>query len=371
MADQRIGIVGAGIGGLTAALAMLRRGQNVTVLEQAPELGEVGAGLTLTPNATRVLVDLGLGEVLADIADSPARQSVNHYQTDAVLVNTARGEDTRERYGAPYYQVHRADAHEFTGLEQNKDTVRLSFADGQELEFDAVVGADGIKSLVRQELMGEESPRFTGYVAWRGLVPIERLPENLIRPQSAVIIGTEKLVARYLIRHGKLLNYVAFARKSGWETESWTVHSEVSELLEEFSDFSDTVRTFLGATPPELCYKWALHDRDALPSWTRGRVTLLGDAAHPMLPFLGQGAVMAIEDGMVLARAFEIEADPTIAMQMYEDARRERTAMVQEQSRQMPLRFHAGARTGDYDENKHRNEEALGLFDYNPMQVAI
>ncbi len=219
--------------------------------------------------------------------------------------------------------------------------------------------------------MGPEQPRFTGYVAWRGLVPTDRIPADLIRPQSAVIIGPARLVARYLIRHGDLLNYVAFARKDGWETESWSVHSEVSELLEEFSDFSETVRTFLAATPPELCYKWALHDRDALPTWTKGRVTLLGDAAHPMLPFLGQGAVMAIEDGMVLARAFESEAEPATAMRRYEAARRERTAFVQEQSRQMPLRFDAGARTGDYDNKSHRNEEALGLFDYNAVEVAI
>jgi salicylate hydroxylase len=390
MRDANIVLIGAGIGGLTAALALQRHGFKVAVYEQAPQLGEVGAGLTLSPNATHALCAIGLADALARKGSRPARQAVLHYRTGAVLVEQERGDLPRQQYGADYYQIHRADlhgmladaivandpgairlSHSFVGLTQSGQQVDVSFANGATVSADVVIGCDGIKSEVRAALWGKVPPRFTGNIAWRGLVPVERLPKGFkIEPASAAAIGTKHSMARYLIRNGTLLNYVAFAEKSGWEVESWSVRSEVSELLAEFHDWHESFRTFLAATPPELCFKWALHDRDPLPQWTKGRVTLLGDAAHPMLPFLGMGAAMGIEDGMVLARAFQ--ASPTLdeALDRYEKARRERATMIQLASRAAQARLQGG-KADTYDKGAHKNEEYLGLFNYNPALVPV
>jgi salicylate hydroxylase len=388
--ETNIVLIGAGIGGLTAALALQGRGFKVQVFEQAPQLGEVGAGLTLSPNATHALESVGLGALLAQTASRPARQAVLHYRTGEVLVDLERGDLPKQQYGADYYQIHRADlhgmladavrandpqaihlGHAFMGLSQTESAVNVSFANGRTETCDVVIGCDGIKSEVRAALWGKVAPRFTGNVAWRGLVPLERLPKGFtVAPQSAAAVGVKHSMARYLIRHGTVLNYVAFAEKSGWEVESWAVRSEVSELLAEFHDWHESFRTFLAATPPELCFKWALHDRDPLPQWTKGRVTLLGDAAHPMLPFLGMGAASGIEDAVVLARAFQAAQGISEALQRYEGARRERATYIQLASREAQKRLQGGT-MDNYSKKEHKNEEFLGLFNYNPATVAV
>ncbi|MBL8631320.1 MAG: FAD-dependent monooxygenase [Rhodospirillaceae bacterium] len=390
MQNTRIILIGAGIGGLTAALALQRRGFKVAVYEQAPQLGEVGAGLTLSPNATHALEAVGLGGKLAQTASRPARQAVLHYRTGQVLVDQERGDLPKKQYGADYYQIHRADLHNmladavatndpsaihldhaFVGFQQNGDTVEVTFKNGAKTVGDVVIGCDGIKSEVRAALWGRLPPRFTGNVAWRGLVPVKNLPPGFkIEPASAAAIGVKHSLARYLIRDGTMLNYVAFAEKSGWEVESWSVRSPVSELLEEFHDWHDSFKTFMAATPPDLLFKWALHDRDPLPQWTKGRVTLLGDAAHPMLPFLGMGAASGIEDSVVLARAFQAAQTVNEALQRYENARRERATFIQMQSRAAQERLQGG-KVDNYDQKKHKNEEFLGLFGYNPATVAV
>ncbi|MDX2144062.1 MAG: FAD-dependent monooxygenase [Rhodospirillaceae bacterium] len=390
MRDANIILIGAGIGGLTAALALQRQGFKVAVYEQAPQLGEVGAGLTLSPNATHALCAIGLTDSLAQKASRPARQAVLHYRTGQILVEQERGDLPRRQYGADYYQIHRADLHtmlaeaiaandpsairlnhSFVGLTQTGSRVDVTFANGANVSADVVIGCDGIKSEVRAALWGKVPPRFTGNIAWRGLVPVERLPKGFkIEPASAAAVGTKHSMARYLIRNGTLLNYVAFAEKGGWEVESWSVRSEVSELLAEFHDWHESFRTFLAATPPELCFKWALHDRDPLPQWTKGRVTLLGDAAHPMLPFLGMGAAMGIEDGVVLARAFQAAPAIAEALARYENARRERATMIQLASRAAQTRLQGG-KADTYDKKEHKNEEYLGLFNYNPALVPV
>lgn len=390
MKETRIALIGAGIAGLTAALSLQRRGFRPTIYEQAPQLGEVGAGLTLSPNATHGLEDIGLGEGLAKIASLPARAGILHYRTGEVLVDQERGEVPKQKYGAHYYQIHRADLHgmqadavrktdpnaiklnhAFAGLEQKGDAVEITFANGAKATADAVIGADGIKSEVRAALWGRVPARFTGNVAFRGVVPIERLPAGfMLWPPTSAAIGNKHSMARYLIRNGKLLNYAAFAEKSGWEGEGWSTRCEISELLGEFHDWHESFRTFLAATPPELCFKWALHDRDPLPRWTQGRVTLLGDAAHPMLPFLGMGAAMGIEDGVILGRAFAAASNVDEALARYENARRERATFVLLASRAAQQRLQ-GNHADNYDNQKHKNEEAMGLFDYNPGKVPV
>ncbi len=390
MQNVKVVLIGAGIGGLTAAVALQARGFKVAVYEQAPQLAEVGAGLTLSPNATHALESTGLGPTLARLASRPARQAVLHYRTGEVLVDQERGDLPKRQYGADYYQIHRADLHTmladavrahdpeainlnhaFTGLTQNNNAVDITFANGAAITADVVIGCDGIKSEVRAALWGKSAPRFTGNIAWRGLVPVDHLPQGFkLDPPSAAAVGVKHSMARYLIRDGTVLNYVAFAEKSGWEIESWAVRSEISELLAEFHDWHESFRTFLAATPPELCFKWAIHDRDPLPQWTKGRVTLLGDAAHPMLPFLGMGAASGIEDAVVLARAFQAASSIDEALKRYEGARRERATFMQMASRDAQARLQ-GSKVDTYTKKEHKNEEFLGLFNYNPATVAV
>jgi salicylate hydroxylase len=388
MKDLHAIIIGAGIGGLCTALALQRAGYRVSVYEQARELGEVGAGLSLSPNANMGLHYLGLEQPLAKIGHVPRSFGIQHFQTGETLVdNTA--EMTRENAGgAPYYMVHRADLHamladavlgndpdclhlqhDFATLVQGNGQVTAVFSDGTRASGDLLIGCDGIRSKVRAELFGTESPRFTGYIAWRGLVPVERLTQALL-PESGICIGPGKTMTRYLLGHRKLVNYVAVAQRSGWEIEGWAVHSDVHELLEEFADFHPDIRAILAATPPENCYKWALFDRDPLEEWSVGHATLAGDAAHPMLPFMGQGAVMAIEDAVVLARCLEAAADIDEALARYEQARKERSTFVMLESRANIIRLQ-GTAPDKYNKQSHKNEQRLGLFDYDPGSVQI
>jgi salicylate hydroxylase len=390
MKKLEILVVGAGIGGLTTALALQRAGFHVKVYEQVPALREVGAGLTITPNAAHALKGLGLEAGLDRLGYTPDVQSVRHWQDGRELVHIDRGrERMRQLYGASYYFVHRADLHallaaEVTGndpqslrtghrfehFEQTPDGVRACFEGGESVRADLIVGCDGIRSTVRAQLFGAESPRFTGYIAWRGLVPIERLPREAFSTTSCLFIGPGHMIARYPIRDRTLVNYVAFGERSGWSEEGWSIRSEVAEVLEEFPGWHPEVRTLLAATPPELCFKWALYDRDPLDRWSTGPVTLLGDAAHPMLPFLGQGAAMALEDAVVLARAIAGSETVERALERYEGARNERTRFVMLTAREVVKRFHA-ANTDAYDSSAHRTEEALGLFEYDPWSVAV
>ncbi|MCS6946307.1 MAG: FAD-dependent monooxygenase, partial [Steroidobacteraceae bacterium] len=342
-----IAIVGAGIGGLTAALALQRAGFHVRVFEQAPQLAEVGAGLSLSPTAVHGLKYLGLRETLESKAYPPEDQCVRHYRTAAPLVWINRGRSLLEKYGERYYLIHRADLHDAlaanvlahdpasielsrrcVGVRQDARQATLEFADGHTARADVVIGADGSRSVVRHAIFGELAPQYTGYIAWRGLVPMERVPREILDPPSGIFVGPGHLVNRYPVRNWQLLNFVAFAERCSWEEEGWSIRSTVDELLAEFEGWHPAVLGFMAQTPPDSLFKWGLFDREPLTSWHRGRVALLGDAAHPVLPFLGHGAVLAIEDGVVLARAFAAARDIGEALERYERARIERAAFV-------------------------------------------
>ena len=389
MQNTDVLIVGGGIGGLTLALALQQAGIRVAIYEQVAELTEVGAGLTVASNGTAVLQHLGLGPAMQEFAMIPRRGAIKHYSTGEDLVDIPRGDTQIKKYGAPYCQMHRADLqqtllksifandpdcihleHTFVDVSQTNSEVTAKFSNGNTASAALLVGCDGIKSTVRTRLFGEEEPGFAGYVAWRGLVPMESIPEGLIDPDSAIFTGPGHFFTRYRVSGGKLLNYVATARTDNWAEEGWTVPSTVTAVMQEFDSFHPDIKTIIAATPADECFKWGIFDRDPLPSWTVGRVTLLGDAAHPMTPFLGQGAVMALEDAMIFARALQAASSVMDGAQRYENARRERTAFVFKESRlsgEQLTSFSPDA----YNSEVHRNEESLDLAAYDAITVPI
>lgn len=391
MPDRTALIAGGGIGGVAAALCLAARGFDVEVFEQAPVLGEVGAGIQLSPNCTRVLHALGLEEALRSMAFLPERTEMRHWKTGRTISANPLGRTVEDRFGSPYYHVHRADlmsvladaaAREprvslHTGvrvesISQTDGNVRVRTTAG-EATGELLVGADGIHSTVRAALFGAESPTFTGNVAWRALVPAERLPKGLIRPAATAWWGPGRHFVHYFVRRGELVNCVCVVEKPGWEVESWTERGEHTELKADFSGWHETVRLLIDNMDPDACFKWALFDRPPMPRWGRGRVTLLGDACHPTLPFMAQGAAMAIEDGAVLAACLAAGGPVDEALQHYETLRRPRTARIQAGSRRNAKVFHLSGMAAWL-----RNRAAArasgsvmeGLFGYDALNAA-
>jgi len=345
-------IVGAGLGGLTAAIALRQRGFAVTVHEQAPQLGEVGAGLTLSRGAQRVYADLGLTEAILPHASITRNMAFLHYRTGALLFGSADHSDGAMTGDAPGgIHIHRADLHavlaaafsklapgriflnhRLIGINEIGDAVRATFADGSEAQATMVIGADGLRSAVRTLLWGEAVPRFTGQVAYRCLVPRDQAAPFMGAGRAAVYFGPGRVFNRYTLRRGEAVNCAAIGRTTRWEGEGWSTRAAPEEVAALYDDWHPDVLGLMHAAPRDTLIKWGLFDQAPLPQWRQGRVTLLGDAAHPMLPFLGLGAAMAIEDAMLLARA--LEADPTAAgLDRYEASRRPRTSQVAELSR--------------------------------------
>ncbi len=389
MRDARVLIIGGGIGGLTAALALQQKGFSVAVYEAVQKLGEVGAGVTITPNSCHALNYL-LGEDVVDsICSVPASGAIKHYLTGETLIDTLRGDGPKRQYGANYCQVHRADLHDalaeavrandadclhvdhrFVNLAETASGITATFANGATATGDVLIGCDGMRSAVRRQLWGEEEIRFTGFVAFRGLVPTDRLAPEFLEPDSAAFAGRGHTFTRYKVRHGELYNFVAFTRRDKWAAESWSEPGERDEMLAEFHDFAPEVQAIMRAVPADQLFKWGLFDRPPLKRWTQGRATLLGDAAHPMTPFLAQGAAMAIEDGLVLARALEAAEDWREALQRYEAARYERGTFVMCESHVNAERIYK--RDPDkLNRRTHRNAESMGLYDYNPVTVQV
>jgi salicylate hydroxylase len=342
----KVVIIGGGIGGLTAALALLRQGIEVEVYEQSNELKEVGAGVQIGANGTRVLHALALREPLERSQVVPSGKEARLWNTGQSWKTLDLGAISVERYGSPHIMMHRGDLHAVlvdairgikpdvvklgqrcAELTQTGESIEVRFEGGGTASAALVVGADGIRSKVRQVLFGQDSAQFTGCVAWRGLVPMHRLPQHLARNTATSWLGPAGHVLHYPVRRGELMNFIAFVERTDWSVESWTVAGTIEELADDFrgwhSDVHEIIRNI------DVPYKWALWVRPPMDRWSKGHVTLLGDACHPTLPFLGQGAVMAIEDAYVLAGCLKKYAgDHTTALAKYENARRERTAAV-------------------------------------------
>lgn len=384
----RIAIAGAGIGGLAVALALQRAGFRPRVFEQSAMLGDFGAGISISPNAAKGLAFLGLAAGLAENACIPPVQVTRHFRTGRPLLTIDRS-DTVERYGAPYYQMHRGDLHALllaavqaqdggavsVARGVRKASLRdggaaLEFSDGSSEHVDLLVGADGLRSSVRASLFGDLQPTFSGYVAWRGLVAAEAVAGLALGEGSSVSAGPGRLFVRYPVRAGQLLNYVAFARTGVWEEESWSQPSGIDEVHAALHDFHDEVHDIVRATPAGRCNKWGLFAREPLRVWSSGAAVLLGDAAHPMMPWFGQGAACAIEDAVVLARCCVVSAGLPEVLQRYEAARVARVTMVHRESLLGGERI-AGADPDSIAPGTVRNEDTLGLFRYDPASAEI
>jgi salicylate hydroxylase len=346
---MRVLIVGAGIGGLTAALALRQAGFDAHVYEQAGVLREVGAGVAVGPNAVKVLHRLGLAEALRAVGVVPRSYHARDWQTGAVLGRVPLAEAAVARWGAPLYHLHRADLHDAlrtalgdrhltlgarcVGVEQHDAAVDVRFADGREATGDLLIGADGIHSVVRDHVAGPDRPVWSHQVAWRGLAPAAVGYECGLEVLHHSFWGPRRNFVCYYVAAGRLVNWVGITQSDdSWQEESWSARGDGDEALALFEGWHPEVRALIGGT--ERVFKWAQFDRPPLATWTRGRVTLLGDAAHPMLPHMAQGASQSIEDAFVLARCLAADRDdPRRAIGVYADRRREHTAAIQTASR--------------------------------------
>ena len=393
----RIAIVGAGIGGLVAALALIQKGFAVDVYEQAPELRELGAGLQLSANGTRILIALGLGERVENISCVPEGKEVRLFNTGQTWKLFDLGESSVEKYGAPYWMAHRGDlhkilvdaveqaqpgairlGHKLQAFEQSASSVTMRFANGVTATAHAMAGADGVHSAVRQILFGDMPAEFLGVAAWRGLVPMERLPKHLQRLVGCNWVGPGGHIITYPLRGGKLLNFVAALERDNWAVDSWTEAGTREECAADFEGWHDDIQEIVRHI--EIPYKWALLGREPLQQWAVGRVTLLGDACHPTLPMLAQGGNMAIEDGMVLARCLAGDADVAKALKQFETARVGRTSQIVRRSTEAAKRFHnpaladpAGAAAYvDREWTPEKIEARYGwLFEYDAMETRL
>jgi salicylate hydroxylase len=393
MAGRKILIAGAGLGGLAAASCLMKAGHRVEIYEQAPQLAEVGAGIQISANAQHVLRDLGLGPAIDRVGVRPGAYVFRLHDSGEEIQRFSLSEEHERLHGAPYTQLHRADFHEIlasrarefdpgvvrlnskvTGFSQDDTGVALHLADGSSARGDLLIGADGLKSVVRTQIAGALPATYTGDAAWRITVPTDQLPPNLLEKVMSVFMGPGGHVVCYYLRAGTLLNFVGLIETAEVSEESWTVKFPWEALKADFTGWHSSLQTVIDAADHDHCYRWSLHNRPPIMNWSIGRATLLGDSAHPTLPYLAQGAVMAIEDGAVLTRALAMTDTVEDAINLYQRNRVERTARIVRQSTANRELFHLHSVEAIRAAFAKRNEGAdrnTWLYSYNPLTVEL
>lgn len=352
-------ISGAGIGGLSAALCLLKSGHSVRIFEQATAFNNIGAGIQCGANTLRVFDYLGLLNEIEALSVEPERAEFRDYKTGDVLYQIPFGKHYRQLYQAPYLHIHRADLHQILrkaflqlaphGLEMNArviqvdetpSNVSITLADQRTMTGECLIASDGIKSSIRSQLFEQSPARFTGNVAWRGVLPAERLPKNFMDTIVSNFVGPDKHMVIYYLRKQQLINFVGVVENSVWTDDSWVSKSPWEELKSDFSGWHQSVQTMIEAMDKDQCFRWALYDHAPLNNWSTKRTSLLGDAAHATLPFMASGAAMAIEDARILQRSLDQAKNVTEGLLLYQRNRFNRTAKVQSTSKQAGKLYH-------------------------------
>lgn len=374
---MKVLVVGGGIGGLTAALSCLHFGHDVTVFEQASELRDVGAGIQVPPNAMKVFEALGIDNLIEENAFRPESIEARMGESGRVIFTIPLAQQALKKWNSPYLHIHRADyikalqqalverapkalqlGATVTQYRQDNETVSISLKDGREFRGDILIGADGIKSIIREQMLGPDKPVFTGNVAWRAVVPMQDLGKHTPNPTACAWMGRGRHGVTYRLRRGELANFVGVVERDNWTKEGWAEKGNRDEALQDFEGWHPTITTIIEAVKPERLFRWALFVRQPFSKWSDARVALLGDAAHPMLPFLAQGAAMAVEDSWVLGREISKANRPIHeSLRAYQNIRFARTRKVQSESGANMKTFHQRTITGQ-------------LKTYGPMWLA-
>ncbi|MEO7241321.1 MAG: FAD-dependent monooxygenase [Variovorax sp.] len=386
---MKILIAGGGIGGLTCAASLLQDGFDAEVFEQATQLGEVGAGIQISANASRVYRSIGVLDRVVEAGASPDGYRFRMFDNGEVLQTIPLGQTYIDNHGVPYTTIHRADlldilvkrvrelspdcihlGKRLVHFVETNDGVTLHFEDGSSATGDVLVGADGIKSKVRGQVLGVTPATYMGDASWRVIVPMASLPQEHRSNTVDIWVGPGRHSVTYPLRGGKLLNMAACVEYDQWEDESWVTPKPWTDLFNDFKDWHPTIRAVIDAADRDECYRWAMLNRPPVDNWSTERVTLIGDAAHPTLPYMAQGAAMAVEDAAVMARALRERTTVPEAVRSYQASRIGRTTRIVNESSANRELFHIGDREalknafGKRDMNRERN---AWLFSYDPM----
>jgi salicylate hydroxylase len=389
---KKVIIAGAGIGGLTAAACLLQRGIDVEIFEQSPALGEVGAGIQVSANAARVYRSIDVLDELVNKGYSPTSYRFRLFDTGEVLQEIPLGDTYLTRHGVPYFTIHRADLHQVLvnrviqfksdairlgvkalGFDESESLIRLNLDNGQSIEGDVLIGADGIKSAIRSQIVGATPPRYTGDASWRVIVPTEGASDSLQVSTVDIWVGPGRHAVTYPLRQGRLTNFVGCVEKPHWNEESWVAKQPWVDMEKDFRGWHSNIRAIIDAADKDHCYCWAMNDRVPVHNWSTRRATLLGDAAHPTLPYMAQGAAMAVEDAAVLARSLEtFEVDK--GLDIYSSHRSVRTERIVNESFANRQLFHQPSSQALRDAFAKRDmnqERTAWLFSYDPIHVAL
>lgn len=378
-ADLRIAIVGGGIGGRCALKFLHRAGlSNVSLYEQTPAFADSGAGIQMSPNAVRLLARLGLADALRAVGvQLETGWELRRWQDGRVLSSQDLSLECELMFGAPYYVLHRADlltvlgagtpdpmvhlGHRCVSVTETADEVELGFENGLVVHADVVIGADGVHSVVQEALGKPPAPTYSGLAAYRCLIPADRAPDLASRPVFTSWLGPGRHLVHYPVSGGRLINVAAAVPATDWRGESWTAQGQVADLVAEFAGWDERLVRLISAA--ETAWVYALHDREPLDRWVSGRVCVLGDAAHPMLPAMAQGAAQAIEDSVVLAHCLHDATTRTVAAALvnYQGIRQERATKIQQLSRRRPKQNHLP----DGAEQRKRDRDFVHLDRWN------